>query len=200
MDGTLIRGSSASLEIARELGKISEFRASEDELAAGALDPPGYAVRAYELWAELEAKHVAAAFESAPWLRGIREVWADIRERGEYCAVISLSPSFFVRRLLDWGAHEARSSVFPDLPFAGAPLDPAGILLPEEKVAVADELCARFGLSRQDCIAYGDSMGDAPLFAAVPTSVAVNAGPRVNALADHAYRGHDLREAYALVR
>lgn len=200
MDGTLIHGSSASMEMARELGRVAEFRALEEELLAGATDPPGYAVRAYELWAELDEKHVAAAFEGAPWLAGIREVWADIRERGEYCAVISLSPSFFVGRLRGWGAHEARSSVFPELPFSGAALDLTGILLPETKVTIAEELCAAFGVGPQDCVAYGDSMGDAPLFAATRTSVVVNASERVSGLASHAYQGLDLREAYALVR
>lgn len=200
MDGTLMHGSSASMELARELGAEDEFRALEAELAAGALDPPGYAVRAFELWAALDETHVEAAFEGAPWLEGIRDVWADIRERGEFCAVISLSPSFFVGRLRGWGAHEARASLFPELPFGESVLDLAGILLPETKVAVADELCARFGVDRDACVAYGDSRGDLPLFAAMPTSVAVNADDRVREKASFAYTGLDLREAYALVR
>lgn len=200
MDGTLMHGSSASMEMARELGRVAEFQALEGELAVGAVDPPGYAVRAFELWSELNEGHVAAAFAGAPWLTGIREVWADIRERGEYCAVVSLSPGFFVGRLRGWGAHEARASVFPDLPFGGTALDLAGILLPETKVTIAQELCARFGVNRENCVAYGDSTGDVPLFAATGTSVAVNASERVSGLAGHAYRGFDLREAYALVR
>lgn len=200
MDGTLMRGSSASVEIARELGREEEFRALEGELASGLTDPRGYAVRAFAMWETLTEKQVAAAFASAPWLRGIREVWADIRARGEYCAVISLSPSFFVGRLLEWGAHEARSSVFPAVPFSGAELDLAGILLPESKIVIADELCTLFGVEREDCVAYGDSMSDAPLFGALRTTVAVNADHHVSGLATFAYAGDDLREAYSLVR
>jgi phosphoserine phosphatase len=127
-------------------------------------------------------------------------VWAEITARGEHCAVISLSPDFFVRRLLEWGVHEARASVFPAVPFAAeAVLDPTGILRPESKVAVADELCARYGVSRADCVAYGDSMSDAVLFGTVPVSVAVNGDHHVSGLATHAYAGRDLREAYELV-
>ncbi|KRV47275.1 hydrolase [Wenjunlia vitaminophila] len=200
MDGTLIRGSSACLEIARELGLVAHFQALERDLSAGLIDAPGYAVAAYQKFESLSEAQVAAAFAGAPWLRGIREVWADIRERGEFCAVISLSPNFFVERLREWGAHEARASVFPRMPFAGAELDPSGILRPETKVRVAEELCARFGVPPQRCVAYGDSLSDAPLFATVPTAVAINADHHVNDLASHSYSGNDLREAYALVR
>lgn len=103
MDGTLMHGSSASMELARELGLVAEFRELEHALGSGLLDPPGYAERAYELWRALTPAQVATAFEGAPWLAGIREVWADIAARGEHCAVVSLSPDFFVRRLLEWG-------------------------------------------------------------------------------------------------
>lgn len=200
MDGTLLRGSSASIEIAREMGMIAEFQELETSLMLGRIDPPGYAQRAYAMWAALTEVQVAAAFESSPWLTGIREVWADITARGELCAVISLSPSFFVSRLRAWGVHHARASVFPDLPFAsGIPLDLTGILLPESKVTIADELCARYGVGRADCVAYGDSLSDTALFGVVPVSVAVNGDSHVSGLATHSYAGDDLREAYGLV-
>ena len=60
-------------------------------------------------------------------------------------------------------------------------------------------MCASYGLTRADCVAYGDSMSDAALFAAVPTSVAVNGDHHVSGLATHTYAGGDLREAYGLV-
>jgi phosphoserine phosphatase len=199
MDGTLLYGSSANVELARELGLIEEFQALDAEFMAGLIDSPGYARRAYELWQGLTAEQVAAAFEGAPWLDGIREVWADIRSRGEYCAVISLSPDFFVRRLMEWGAHAAFGGRFPELPFRGAPLDVSGVLVPESKVRIADRLCAEYGLTRAQCVAYGDSMSDAALFSVVPTSVAVNGDHHVSELAMFAYAGQDLRVAYELV-
>ena len=200
MDGTLLRGTSASMEIAREIGMAAEFKALESALVRGEIDPRGYGLRAYAMWAALTERHVAAAFERSPWLAGIRDVWADISARGEYCAVISLSPDFFVTRLRAWGVHDARASVFPPLPFApGAALDVSGLLVPESKVAIADELCARYGVGRADCVAYGDSVSDIALFGAVPLSVAVNGDRHVSGLATHTYAGDDLREAYALV-
>lgn len=200
MDGTLMHGSSANREMAREMGLSERFQALDREFGAGLIDAWQYARQAYGMWSSLTERQVAVAFAGAPWLAGIREVWAEITARGEYCAVVSLSPSFFVSRLRTWGAHEARASAFPDVPFPpDAVLDPDGILVPESKVTIADELCARFGVRRSDCVAYGDSMSDAALFEAVPVSVAVNGDHHVSGLATHHYAGGDLREAYALV-
>jgi phosphoserine phosphatase len=200
MDGTLMHGSSANQEMAREMGLVDEFQALDLDFGAGRIDPHQYALQAYGMWSTLTERQVATAFAGAPWLAGIREVWAEITARGEYCAVVSLSPSFFVSRLRAWGAHEARASAFPDVPFPpDAVLNPDGILVPESKVTIAQELCLRFGVERSDCVAYGDSMSDALLFGAVPVSVAVNGDHHVSSLATHRYCGQDLREAYALV-
>ncbi|MGW2586260.1 hypothetical protein ACWCYZ_33970, partial [Streptomyces virginiae] len=107
-------------------------------------------------------------------------------------------PSFFVELLLEWGADAAHGSVFPAVPFT-RPVEESGILTPEGKVMVADRLCAQFGVSRDDCVAYGDSVTDALLFDVVPVSVAVNARPFLAERATHVYEGRDLREAYQLV-
>ncbi|MGP9019775.1 HAD family hydrolase [Streptomyces sp. BR1] len=199
LDGTLIKGSAAPVEISRQLGLLDEIGELERDLAQGRIGPPEYAVRVHGLWSGLTQAHVAAAFASAPWLIGIQDVWRDIRERGDYCAVISLSPSFFVERLLGWGAHAAHGSVFPEVPFT-RPVDPAGILNASAKVGVAERLRAEFGVGRADCVAYGDSMSDVELFAAVPVSVAVNADHHLAGRATHTYTGGDLREAYALAQ
>ncbi len=198
MDGTLLHGSAAAIEISRQLGLDREIAELERGFAAGELTPPQFAQLACDLWAaELTERQVAAAFESAPWLLGIREVWADIRARGERCAVISLSPGFFVERLLGVGCgYRARIALArrADHGTGGAGRHP---LLGGEG-RIADELCAQYGLTRADCVAYGDSMSDVDLFAAVPASVAVNADHHVSDLASFAYAGRDLREAYDL--
>lgn len=211
-----MRGS-AAIEISRQIGLEAEINELERAFSARELTPPEFAQRACDLWSELTDEHVAAAFTGAPWIGGIREVWDGIRESGDHCAVISLSPDFFVRRLVDEaplgragpapgpvrtverarGADAARGSLWPEIPFR-EPVDPAGILSPTAKVRIADELCAAFGVSRGDCIAYGDSMSDVELFGAVPVSVAVNADHHVSGLASRQYRGDDLREAYGL--
>lgn len=199
LDGTLLYGTAAPVEISRQLGLEREIAELERDFVAGRIDSPQYAVRVHALWADLTDAHVTAAFEGAPWLGGIRDTWAQIRANGDYCAVVSLSPSFFVERLLGWGAHAAYGSRFPAVPFT-EPVSPAGILDPAAKVKVANRLCEEFGVSPADCVAYGDSLSDLDLFTAMPVSVAVNADPRLIDLATHAYVGRDLRKAYELVR
>lgn len=199
LDGTLIRGSAAAVEISRQLGVDEEIAALEKSFLLLGLTPDEFAVRARELWGALTVDQVAAAFEGAPWLLGIREVWADIRDRGDRCAVISLSPDFFVERLLDWGVDTVHGSHWPAVPFT-EPIHRPGILDARAKVRIAGELCARYGVDPAHCVAYGDSMSDAELFAIVPDTVAVNADHHLAGLARHSYTGGDLREAYALVR
>ncbi|GGW20799.1 hypothetical protein GCM10018980_54920 [Streptomyces capoamus] len=198
LDGTLLHGTSAPVEISRQLGLEAETVALDRAIAEGRIGPPEYAAQVYDLWAGLTEAHVRAAFEAAPWLARIREVWAEIRSAGEYCAVVSLSPSFFVELLLDWGAHAAHGSRFPAVPFT-QPVDPSGALSAAAKVTVADRLCTEFGVTRADCVAYGDSQSDRELFAAVPVSVAVNADAHLTGLATHSYTGRDLWDAYELV-
>ncbi|MBB3049016.1 phosphoserine phosphatase [Prauserella isguenensis] len=197
MDGTLIHESAAAIELSKQIGVETEIVELERAFADGLLSTGEFARRAQALWGELTEAHVVAAFDGAPWLQGIRETWADIRARGEHCAVISISPSFFVERLVPWGVHAAHGSPWPAVPFA-EPVDPALIHTPDSKVRIADELCAAFGVTRADCVAYGDSSSDVALFGAVPVSVAVNADHHVGGLATHAYAGRDLREAHSL--
>lgn len=199
LDGTLIRGSAAAVEISRQLGLSAEIAELERAFLARSLTPDEFAVRARELWSELTQAHVAAAFDGAPWLEGIRDVWADIRADGGYCAVISLSPDFFVEHLLGWGAHAAHGSRWPAVPFT-QPVNREGILNASAKVKIANQLCAELGVELDECVAYGDSMSDAEIFATVPVAVAINADHHLAGLATHAYTGGDLREAYELVR
>ncbi|AYC40044.1 hypothetical protein DWG14_04290 [Streptomyces griseorubiginosus] len=187
------------MEISRQLGLEAEAVALDQAIGAGLIGPPEYAQQVYALWAGLSEAHVAAAFDSAPWLARIREVWAEIRAQGDYCAVISLSPSFFVERLTGWGAHAAYGSRFPAVPFV-EPVDPTGVLSAAAKVLIADRLCAEFGVTRADCIAYGDSSSDKDLFGVVPVSVAVNADHHLSEISTHSYTGTDLWDAYELVR
>ncbi|MFD0690247.1 HAD family hydrolase [Actinomadura fibrosa] len=199
MDGTLLAGSTANLEVARQLGTLPELHELEARFAAGTLDTRGFSLEIHRLWQHLTPAAVAAAYAAGPWLEGIAEVCADIRARGEHSAVITMSPDFFARHLLDLGFDDVVASRFPPLPFT-APLDTAGILTPADKVRIADELRARHGLMAEECVAYGDSMSDAPLFRHLPNTVAVNADHHLADIAALDYRGGDLTEAYALAR
>jgi len=199
MDGTLLAGSTANLEVARRLGTLPELHALEARFAAGELDTRGFAAAIHGLWRALTPADVAAAYAAGPWLTGIQDVCADIRSRGEHSAVITMSPDFFAHHLLELGFDDVVASRFPALPFT-APLDPAAILTPADKVTIADRLRARHGLGQDRCVAYGDSMSDAPLFRHLRNTVAVNADHHLTEIAALHYSGGDLTGAYSLGR
>lgn len=199
MDGTLLRGTSASLQIAAYLGCAEDLAGLEARLAAGAIDTRNFATVIHRLWKNLTLPAVAEVFGICPWLDGIPDVCADIRKRGERSAVITMSPDFFARNLLDLGFDDVMASRFPALPFH-EPLDPGGILTPADKVRIVADLCHRHAVRPTRCVAYGDSMSDAPLFRRLTNTVAVNADHHLADLAAVSYAGGDLAEAYTLGR
>ncbi|GAA1755044.1 MULTISPECIES: HAD-IB family phosphatase [Streptomonospora] len=196
MDGTLIRGTSAAVQVARICGTEAELLDLERAFSAGEIDTTAFSATLHALWSELTEDHVEEAFSGAPFLDGIAEVCADIRERGEHSIVITLSPDFFARRLLGFGFDEVAASRFPPLPFT-RPLDPDAVLVPQDKVRIVEEARTSAGLPLHNCVAYGDSMSDAPLFGHVAHSVAVNADHHLAGIARAEYRGTSLLDAYS---
>lgn len=199
MDGTLLRGTTAGVEIARRLDCLPRLLELEERFAAGTLDTRGFSTEIARLWPALTTELVAEVFDACPWIGGLPEVLADIAARGEHSLLITMSPDFFADRLREVGFAEVAASRFPPLPLRELP-DPAGILTPADKVRIVEATLGRLGLTGRQCLAYGDSGSDLPLFAHLPHTVAVNASPDVEELAAAHYRGDDLLAAYRLGR
>ena len=200
LDGTLLPATTASLELAKVTGHLDALHALESRFGAGELDTKGFARAVHELWADLTAGQVSEAFAAARRLGRVADVFADIRARGERSVVITMSPDFFVEELLALGTDEVLASRFPPVPFVGARLDPAGILTPDDKPRLVRGRLADLDLPIERCVAYGDSMSDAPLFRVLQHTVAVNADDHLLELAAARYDGDDLWPAYELGR
>lgn len=191
MDGTLLRGA-ASVELSRHLGRFDEANAVEEAWVPGEISDVRFWELILPMWAGISEEEIDSAFEAAPWIDGVAEVFADIADRGERSAVISQSPLFFVRRLTAWGA--------------GAGVEPGGrsgtdlLLIVEDKVSITEHLLTEHGLTGDDCVAYGDSTSDVGLFNRLRHTVAVNGNARIRALAAVTYTGSDIREPYAAGR
>jgi phosphoserine phosphatase len=196
MDGTLLRGTTAPIEISRRIGRLEPLAELERGFAAEEVTAAEFAIEMRALWEDLTAELVIQIVADAPWIEGIEDVCADIAHRGERSILITMSPNFFADHLGDRGLDVVHASRFPPLPFA-APIDPAGILNPADKVRLAEAERTAHGLPRSACVAYGDSMSDIPLFRVLENTVAVNADAALEGAARVAYRGEDLREAYA---
>ena len=199
MDGTLLAGTTASRQIAAVHGSEGQLLSLEERFATGKIGTRQFAEAIHRLWRDLGSDQVSAAFAGSPWISGVADVCTDIHTRGEVAAVITMSPDFFAHHLSAWGFDNVIASVFPPLPFMET-VDPDRILTPQHKVQVVDDLLRHYGLDSSRCVAYGDSMSDAPLFRHLRATVAVNADHHLAGLATAEYRGHDLTEAYRLGR
>jgi len=195
MDGTLLRGS-ACLELSKHLGQLEAVNDIEERWSRGALSHFDFWVECLPLWKGLDDALIDKTFGATPWLNGIEAVWADIARRGEYSAVITQSPQFFADRLRAWGVGTARGAGV----YADVPPDPRLVITPESKVPIAIELMEQHGVTSGDCVAYGDSSSDIPLFKLLTHTVAVNGVASLKKIAAAAYDGNDLWGAYVLGR
>ncbi len=199
MDGTLIHGTSANLEIARIMGTEPEITDLERRFSQGEIDTRFFATTLRELWDDLTDDHVEQAFTTSPFLDGIREVANDIREHGERSVVITMAPDFYARRLLEFGFDEVLASRHPAIPF-NEPVLPENILTPADKVRLVEEVRERESIPLARCVAYGDSKSDGPLFEHLENTIAVNGDDHLTGIARTRYDGSSLLDAYARAR
>ncbi|GAA4555513.1 HAD-IB family phosphatase [Pseudonocardia xishanensis] len=195
MDGTLLR-SAATVELSRYLGSFAQAHAIEQAWERGEIEGVEFWSAVLPLWLGASEPEIDAAFEAARWISGVREVFADIRARGEHAVVISQSPHFFVHRLERWGAHRAvGASVRP-----GVVPQPSDLVSARRKVDLALGIAEELGLTHDDCVAYGDSRSDVLLFERLSHTVGVNPTALLRGRCAAVYDGEDLRGAYALGR
>jgi phosphoserine phosphatase len=199
LDGTLLQGTTASLEIARAVGRVPELLALEESFTGGAISTYEFALGAYDIYAGLTVAAVARVFQGCSWIGGIARVVDDIRSRGENCAVVTMSPDFFAEHLLAMGFDEVHASRFGALPLRHRP-QPASILSPIDKVRIVGEMLQRRAVVRARCFAYGDSSSDLPLFRHLRHTVAVNANEALRAVASMHCDGDDLWPMYRALR
>ena len=198
MDGTLLHGTTAPVLLAAALGAEDALTALEERFATGAASTVEFARALHALWGVVTPETAQQAFAAAPVLGGLREVLADIHDRGERACLITMSPDYFAEQFLAFGFHAVFASGFPRT--ADAALDESAILSPEDKPVLAARFCAEHGLALSDAIAYGDSMSDVFLFEAVGVRVSVNGDHHLAERSDVAVVGTDLLVAYRAAR
>jgi phosphoserine phosphatase len=195
MDGTLMKGS-ACLHISDHVGKLPEVDEIEEAWSRGEVGHVEFWERCLPLWGQISDADVDEIFAKSPWQKNVQKVFHDIAARGEYSAVITLSPMFFVNRLLRWGATTAHGAGV----FGGETPDPKLVLTPDSKVEIVRRLMQEYGVARSDCIAYGDSSSDVPLFKVLSNTVAINGSEAIKKLSAASYDGDDIWEAYLMGR
>jgi phosphoserine phosphatase len=177
MDGTLLPGTTANLELARVLGQESMVRDLEASYLAGAIDNHHYAASILGMYGMLRPDHVEEAFENAPKLEGLAElsIWA--KAHGVGVAVLTTGPEFFARKFIErYGFDHVAGSVFP-VHEGTIELTACRVIRDADKPVHTTSLCRRMRIQARYCVAVGDSRSDIALFKSFANSIALNYDP-----------------------
>ncbi|TPG05203.1 HAD family hydrolase [Curtobacterium flaccumfaciens] len=194
IDGTLVPSMSSSSFLAEHFGHQHALDAAEQRYAAGELTNEEVSVIDAEGWRGTETRTVAEWLEGLPLIAGIDAVVA-------WCVDHDVEP---VLASLAWqpvGEAIARRHGFtanggPRVHVVGTVYDGtvAEHFNEYDKRDRALQLAAERGVPIDHCCAIGDSRSDVPLFEALPTSLALNAGSMARAAASAAVDTKDLRD------
>jgi phosphoserine phosphatase len=199
LDGTLLPGTTASLEIARATGTTAQLLDLERAFCAGQCTTHEFAHAVARLWSDVSVTTIAKAFSDTPKMSNIEPTLQLVRDIGWRSCLITMSPMFFATECKAWGFDFIFGSQFEKRshPFVvGRPLK---ILRPEDKVLIAEQLCVQLGATLENCCAFGDSISDFYLFERVGFSMAVNGIAALREKASASYEGQDLLESFHIM-
>jgi phosphoserine phosphatase len=194
MDGTLLVRTTAAIEIAKMSGTLHQLHLLERQFAAREIDAFTFAQNINSLWGILDRQFIRAAFDATPKLANIQTVTGIIRRAGGKSCLITMSPDFYANLFYEYGFDFIGASQFPRT--AGEPVKREHILNPTDKATLVRRWCLQLGFDPHNCVAFGDSMSDYPLFRELHHTVSINGDPTLKSLARHHYEGSDLHAAF----
>jgi phosphoserine phosphatase len=194
MDGTLLIKTTACIEIAKISGTLDQLHLLEKQFASGEIDAFCFAQHIGSLWGMVEEQVIRTAFEATPKLANIKAVTSLIRRAGGKSGLITMSPGFYANLFYDYGFDFIGASRFPTT--AHDEVKREHILNPKDKAVIVQRWCNELGFKLNDCVAFGDSMSDYPLFQELVHTVSINGDETLRSLARHHYEGSDLYEAF----
>ncbi|MBN2531592.1 MAG: HAD family phosphatase [Spirochaetales bacterium] len=197
MDGTLLVNTTACMEIAKITKTEKELLSLEEKYQNGDIDAHGFAQIIHKLWGTLDMELIEKSFVKSEKLKNIQNVIQKIKERKSIAVIITMSPDFFAKFFYSYGFDHIYASCFPRSETEN--LNPVKLLTPRDKPRIVMELCKKYHYTPDQCIAFGDSMSDYPLFQILKETVAINGDPRIESKAKYSYKGYDLAEAVSVL-
>lgn len=194
IDGTLIPSMSSGSFLAARLGHQSSLDDAERRYADGELTNEQVSVVDARGWRGVRVETVDRWLEDLPLIPGIDEVtsWCRSARIEPVLASLAWQPvSTSIARRFGFVANGG-----PRVGVSGSTYDGTVVEHFDEcdKRDRAVALAAERGVPLRRCCAIGDSRSDIPLFEAVPTSLAFNAGAAAQKAATAALSTHDLVE------
>lgn len=197
MDGTLLPGTTALLEIAKLTGHEKELLALEKLYVESKIDNATFSQTVFQLWKTLTPETIQEAFLNAPKINRIKEVLQAISDQGNISCLITASQDFFAHYFYEYGFD----FIFASKGFClkKQELNNERVLQSKHKLLIAEQLCERFDIPLEETVAFGDSISDVHLFKNIIHSISINGDHHIEELASHHYRGTDLMEAFNIV-
>jgi phosphoserine phosphatase len=108
-----------------------------------------------------------------------------------------MSPDFYANLFYEYGFDFIGASQFPRHSDDEVRRD--NILNPKDKARIVERWCNQLGFNLNQCVAFGDSMSDYPLFKELEHTVSINGDSALRDLARYHYEGSDLHEAFLAI-
>lgn len=194
LDGTLLPGTSVSLELARALGQFELLQDLEAKFRRGEIANAQIAEASAAAFAGISLAQVEAILAQIPLIGGVASTVAALKASGAHLLLSTVTwrfaARFYQRRL---GFDEASGTEMSETD---------GILggvvtrhcAPTDKRDFVRKYCALHGVDMSQCAAVGDSLSDVPLFKTVGLAVALNGTPEAVAAARFALTTEDLTD------
>jgi phosphoserine phosphatase len=194
LDGTLVRGSTVSLEMGRVLGHLDRIRDLEARYARHEISNAEIAIQDARACRDRSVAEIERAVLGIPLIEGFRDVVRTLKDRGTRTLIVTVTGSFAARAIAkEYGVDD----------YAGCELEEANGRFTgrvsrhfeeNDKVRFVKEYCSKYGLGLSRCAAVGDGRSDIPLFGAVGLAIALNATPQARAASRVTLDTDDLRD------
>jgi phosphoserine phosphatase len=199
LDGTLLRGTSVSVVLARWLGRDGELDELERAYRAGRISNREIAETSAPWFRGTTIEQVAEVLAGSTWIDGIDETVDALRGAGTIPVLATVTWEFAARAVAERYGFAA---------FCGTRMgDDAGVLSgavaehfdAEHKAEFVRACCAEHQVDPRDAAAIGDSRSDLPMFGCVGFAVALNADAQARAAAGAHVDTDDLRDVVPLL-
>ncbi len=199
LDGTLLRGTTVSLLLARWLGQAEEIARLEQAFHAHEITNTVVADTSAGWLTGKTTAEVWRVLDDGPWIAGLQETLRVLTTAGKNLLLGTITWSFAAEMLRERHGFAAVSGT-EMIEVDGVLSGTVGRYFDEhDKVRFVQDWCADNGFAMSQVVAVGDSRSDVPLFQTVGMSIALNATPDARAVATHALDTDDLRDLLPLL-
>ncbi len=199
LDGTLLRGSTVSLLLARWVGREDEMDELERAFHAHEISNRVVADTSAGWLAGRSVDEAWRVLRSGLWIEGIAETVGALGAAGVSLLLGTITWSFAAEMLRERYGFDAVSGTEMQVNDGVLAGTVRRYFDEHDKVSFVEEWCTQNGYSMSQVAAIGDSRSDVPLFRRVGLSIALNATPDARSAATQILDTEDLRDVLALL-